>query len=95
MQSTQFSHFFIKAGEVIIIKLLERYLDTRQRWIPFSLAALWMMTMYGFVAVFLTKSWPAFFVALKGDLFQGVFAVILATIFYPRLQKLMKYLRGN
>ncbi|WP_323610746.1 ECF transporter S component [Erysipelothrix enhydrae] len=86
---------FIKAGEVIIIKLLERYLDTRQRWIPFSLAALWMMTMYGFVAVFLTKSWPSFFVALKGDLFQGVFAVILATIFYPRLQKLMKYLRGN
>lgn len=82
----------IKAGEVVILYLFRNHLESSRRWIPFGLAGLWMMVMYGFVAVWLAQSWAAMLIALKGDVFQGLLAALLATLYYPRMVKLVSSL---
>lgn len=82
----------IKAGEVVILYGLRHHLESSRRWIPFCLAGLWMMVMYGFVAVWIAQSWGAMLIAFKGDVFQGLLAAVLATLYYPRMVKLVSTL---
>ncbi|CAM2897132.1 ECF transporter S component [Erysipelothrix tonsillarum] len=84
----------IKAGEVVILYLLRNTLETSKRWIAFGLAGLWMMVMYGFLAAWIAQSWGAMLIAFKGDVFQGLLAAVLATIYYPRMVTLVSKIKS-
>lgn len=53
-----------------------------------------MMVMYGFLAAWIAQSWGAMLIAFKGDVFQGLLAAVLATIYYPRMVTLVSKIKS-
>lgn len=85
---------FIKIFEVLVFYWFSHLLNTRSRIIPFGLAVLSMLLLYGFVDGFLLSSVEAIGVAVIRDLPQALISGTLAFVLYPQYIRIKKYLRG-
>lgn len=86
---------FIKMAEVAIIYKFAHYLKTNRRFIPFLLAGLTMIVLYGFVDGFLTSSVAYIPISMGYNLLQGLLSAFVMVLIYPRIINLMKHLRGK
>ena len=86
--------FFIKIVEVLIVVRFAKLLDTKYRFVPFVLASLSMLILYGLVDAFFASQFEYIGVSMLSNLPQGLASSALAIILYPQFIRLKKYVRG-
>lgn len=86
---------FIKMAEVVVIYKLIHLLDGKKRIIPFALAGLTMMFLYGLVDGLLVGNIAYVPISMLHNLPQAAISALAVTIMYPNIKNLMKHLRGK
>ncbi len=86
--------FFIKAIEAAGVYYLWDRFSEKNRWIPFTIAALLMAFLYGLVDGFLSRSAAMIITSTAYNSIQAILNAVIATLIYPYVIRLRDKLRG-